>query len=53
MPIDKELAQRAIDIVWGNMEKLKAGRVTKKRRLELANDTEAHLVTLKGELEKA
>ena len=53
MPIDKELAQRAIDIAWGNMEKLKAGRVTKKRRLELANDTEAHLVTLKGELEKA
>jgi len=51
--VDKALAQLAIDIAWGNMEALKAGRVTKAKRLHLAADTQNHLVTIKRELEKA
>lgn len=55
MAIDKVLAQAAIDIIFGQMERLKKTpyRMTKPQRLALANDVQSHLLTIKGELEKA
>ena len=55
MPINKQLAQQAIDISWGQMERLKKTpyRMTKPQRLALANDVQAQLVTIKDQLSKA